>query len=79
MPKPKLELQTERQRLAANLRNARIRAGKTQMGLTQDITASRSQTVGDWERGRSTPTLIMAVRVARVLGVTLDELTKGVI
>jgi transcriptional regulator with XRE-family HTH domain len=56
---------------------------REQRGLTQAELAARmglcKQTVGHWESGRYMPSLVAAKRLADAFGMSLDELTRGVV
>lgn len=61
---------------AENLSRARQRAGLTQQQLADRLRVNRV-TVGHIESGERRPSLALAVDIARVLGVSLDELVEG--
>jgi transcriptional regulator with XRE-family HTH domain len=54
---------------------------RTEAGLTQKALCEAAnvpiQTLRNWERGRREPLLSTAARLARAIGVTLDELMPG--
>lgn len=58
-----------------------IKAKREQMGLTQqdlaDMLFVSRQTVCRWENGSRCPDLVMAKKIALVLGLSLDELIPG--
>ena len=60
-------------RLPANLRRARIAAGLKQLELARKAQITPSS-ISHYESGRKEPYLSTARRLARVLGLTLDEL-----
>ncbi len=64
-------------RLGANLRRLRQQAK-----LTQEILAERAAVqqadISKWEKGKVTPELVSALRLARALDVSLDALLQGV-
>ncbi len=62
---------------AANLRGARAKAdlSQTQLAKLVDVDAD---SIRNWESGKYMPNLNVAVRLANVLDVTLDQLTGRV-
>lgn len=61
---------------ANNLRMARERKGLTQSQLADKINVS-AVLVNRFEAGMSVPNLILGVKLAKVLGVTCEELVNG--
>ncbi|GGN52985.1 transcriptional regulator [Actinoplanes lobatus] len=57
----------------ARIRDARKAAGLTQQGMAAEIQVSR-QTVIAMETGDYAPSVYLAIKVARVLGVTVEDL-----
>jgi len=57
------------------LKELRERCGMTQKDLAAMVGVSR-KTISAYERGRATPSLRVALRLAQVLGVGLEELLK---
>ena len=62
--------------LGETIKKRREQLGLTQQDLAEKLFVSR-QTVCRWENGTRCPDLIMAKKIAIVLGVSLDELTPG--
>ncbi|MBR7070951.1 MAG: helix-turn-helix transcriptional regulator [Clostridia bacterium] len=60
-------------RFATNLICCRKKAGMTQLELAEKINYS-DKSVSKWERGEGLPDLYVAVRIAELFGVTVDEL-----
>ena len=58
------------------IKNRRERLDMTQQELAQKLFVSR-QTVCRWENGTRCPDLIMAKKIALVLGLSLDDLIPG--
>ncbi len=63
--------------LVDRLRKSRILADLDQ-GQVADLIGVARNTVSNWERGRSEPTVTYFVRWANATGVTLDWLAAGV-
>jgi transcriptional regulator with XRE-family HTH domain len=59
--------------MGARLKDLRLRAGLTQEALARRADVG-NDAVRNWERGRRTPGLDMAVKLADALGISLDEL-----
>lgn len=59
--------------LGDRIRTARQAARLSQTALADAVGATQQQ-VSHWESGRKEPSLYYAARLARALGVTLDEL-----
>ncbi|MBW6436224.1 helix-turn-helix transcriptional regulator [Actinoplanes hulinensis] len=57
----------------ARIRDARKAAGLTQQGMAAEIQVSR-QTVIAMETGDYAPSVYLAIKVARALGVTVEDL-----
>ena len=57
------------------LKELRDKMGLTQEQLARQVGVSR-KTICAYERGRATPSLRVALRLAQVLGVGLEELLK---
>lgn len=55
------------------LRSMRVRCGLTQQELADSVHASR-RTISTLERGRSVPSLPLALAIARRLDIAVDEL-----
>lgn len=68
----------DRQKFGMRLFELRTRRNLTQRQLTELMNASGPSVVGHWESGRQIPSLIMAVRLAKALNISLDELTAGI-
>lgn len=79
MPNPRIELRSEREAIAFRICEARIRKGMTQRQLLQAMNVRGKNLISEWETCKVTPTLIYAAKAAKALGVSLDELTRGVI
>lgn len=60
-----------------NLATLRVKAGWSQEFVARQIGVSR-QTVINWENGTVMPTAKFLLRLAKLFGVTVDELLKGV-
>lgn len=71
-------VQPDRYRLGVHICRLRETAGMTQQELGERMGLC-SQTVGHWESGRYMPSLVAGKRLAWALGVSLDELTEGVL
>lgn len=56
------------------LRAARVRAGLTQAELARVIGVAGGERVSRWELGTSTPSTAMRARLAKALGIDLEEL-----
>jgi transcriptional regulator with XRE-family HTH domain len=63
--------------LATNVRRLRRAAELTQAALSDRIGIGQSS-ISKWEKGQTDPELEMLPRLARALGVTVDELIRGV-
>ncbi len=61
--------------LRNRLRELRRRAGLTQQSLAERVGVTR-QTIIAIERGGYTPSVLLALRLSRVLGATVDELFR---
>ena len=59
-----------------SIKQKREQLGMTQQDLAERLFVSR-QTVCRWENGSRCPDLIMAKRIAMVLGISLDEIIPG--
>ena len=59
--------------LGERIRKIREAAGLSQQELAEQLFVSR-QTVSRWESGSRTPDIMTAKKIAKLLGVTLDEL-----
>ena len=66
----------ERKDIGVKLRKARNQAGMTcrELGARANVNGS---TIFAYECGRVLPSLPVAVRLAKVLGISMDELTEG--
>lgn len=62
--------------LAANIKAERYRKGLSQFTLAELINVSES-TVSLIERGLQTPSCFIVVDIAKVWGIDINELTKG--
>ncbi|WP_297514514.1 helix-turn-helix domain-containing protein [uncultured Caulobacter sp.] len=60
-------------RLGSRLKEARISAGLTQQGLADKAGVSR-KTINTVENGVFTPSTLLALELARALGVTVEDL-----
>ena len=60
-----------------NLREMRQRAGLTQTELAKRM-GVRANTVNQWESGSRHPDVMLAPKLADVLGCTLDELLRPI-
>ena len=65
-----------REGIGVKLQNARSKAGMTcrEMGAKAGVSGS---TIFAYECGRVLPSLTVAVRLAKILGISMDELTEG--
>lgn len=63
--------------LGPRIRIARVNAHLDQLQLGQAVGVARNS-ISNWETGRSEPSASAFVRLARVLGVSLDWLAAGV-
>ena len=59
--------------IGTNIANLRKRQGLTQAGLAEKVNYS-DKAVSKWERGESAPDILTLVSLAKVLGVTVDDL-----
>ena len=62
--------------LGSKIKAKREQADMSQQDLAEKLFVSR-QTVSRWESGARTPDLIMAKKIALILGITLDDLFSG--
>lgn len=53
----------------------RAKAGWSQEFVARQLDVSR-QTVIDWERGKYIPNAIKAIQIAKLFGITVEELMK---
>ncbi len=55
----------------------RIREHRARLGMSQDelakLTGVRRETIGNLEKGRYNPSLVLAWNIAAVFGVTIEE------
>ncbi len=65
------------ERVESNLREYRTSASLTQAQLAADVGVTR-QTIIAIERGNYTPSILLALKLARALGVTVEELFRYV-
>ena len=63
--------------LGANLKEFRVAAGKTQVGLAFDAEVERSR-ISKLEGGRINPSLMTLSTLCHCLGITLPTLFKGI-
>ena len=63
-------------KFSEEIKKRREELGLTQQDLAEKLFVSR-QTVSRWENGSRCPDLIMAKKIALVLGISLDELIPG--
>ena len=63
--------------LGANIRRCRTERNMTQPTLAKRL-KQRQPSVSEYERGVRPPTLEVFLKIARVLGVDLSELLRGV-
>jgi transcriptional regulator with XRE-family HTH domain len=61
---------------ADNLQRLRRNAGMSQTDLAQ-LSGTSIDTIRNWEQGRATPKIDAAGRLAKALGVTLDQLAAS--
>lgn len=61
--------------LSKNLRRIRLEKGITQVEMCRKIGVTQ-QTFSSYETGRKMPRVVILVKIAEVLGVSVDELTK---
>lgn len=66
----------DRKSVGVKLRKARNQAGMTcrELGAKANVNGS---TIFAYECGRVLPSLAVAVRLAKMLGISMDELTEG--
>ena len=60
------------------IRELRLKKGWTQNELSARMNASHATRAFEWETGKRTPSLTSAAKLARALGVKLDDLVSGV-
>ncbi|TVR57449.1 MAG: transcriptional regulator [Spirochaetaceae bacterium] len=65
------------ERVESNLREYRTSANLTQAQLAENVGVTR-QTIIAIERGNYTPSILLALKLARALGVTVEELFRYV-
>ncbi len=58
-----------------NLKKCRLQAGLTQTELAEVIGVAQP-TIAEYEVGKKTPTLDKAIKIAKILGTTCEELFK---
>jgi len=63
--------------LASNIKAERNRKGYTQSELAELINVSDS-TISLIERGKQTPSIFIVYEIAKVLGIEINELLKGI-
>lgn len=61
-------------KIGANIRRLRMQHGLSQRALAERLNVS-FQAISKWESGRNYPDIETIVRLSRLFGVTLDELT----
>lgn len=66
----------EAQKGLPGLRAAREKTGTTQAALARALEVPEAQ-VNRWENGKTSPSVWAALAVAKVLGVTVEELAYG--
>jgi len=71
-------LTNEMEALGNNIRRCRRRIGFTQQQLGQMVGYDWPKQIYMIEKGRSTPSIIMVLRMCKVLGVSADELLRGI-
>lgn len=72
-----INLDSDRHEMGLRIWKFRTRKKLTQRQLAMAIRANHSM-IGHYESGRNVPSLIMAKRLAVVLGVSLDKLIEGI-
>ena len=68
---------TERDGFGLRLTQAREACGMTQQQLAQAYGLKYDTSIGNYETGRALPSLPVYVRICRVLGISLDDLIRG--
>ena len=63
--------------LGANVRDARLKAGITQEDLARRLRKTQP-TISSWESGATSISAEMLARLARLLGVKVSDLYRGV-
>lgn len=58
------------------LKEIRVSQDKTQQEIAQSLGVSK-QAVSLWEKGKQSPTLEKAVKLAKMLNISLDELAQS--
>lgn len=58
-----------------NLENLRISSGWSQEFVARRLEVSRG-TIDNWEKGRTEPSISMAVKIAKLFGVSVEELME---
>ena len=64
-------------KISANIQEQRIKLGLTQEGLAEKLDVSR-QSVSKWELGHASPDVDKIIALARLFGITTDELLTAV-
>lgn len=77
--KPTIDLQNRRTAFGDRITAARERKGWSQRRLAMEMNLETRCSISSWERGHRVPTFPMAVKLARALGISLDELAKGIV
>lgn len=64
------------QRFGEKLRTLRQRSGMTMRELAEKLGLSTHGYIGDLESGRRQPSLELALKIAELFGVTVDQLAR---
>jgi transcriptional regulator with XRE-family HTH domain len=76
--KPTIDCFNRRTAFGDKISAAREKKGWSQLRLAMEMNLETRCSISSWERGYRVPTFPMAVRLARALGISLDELAEGV-
>lgn len=71
-----MDYESLKARLGANIAAYRRRAGLTQAELAEKLHYS-DKAVSKWERGESVPDVLVLLQLARILGVSLNDLVQA--
>lgn len=59
-----------------NLENLRVRHGMTQQQLAEKLGVTQG-VISNYESGLKVPTLLTGIKIARIFGITTEELIEG--
>lgn len=67
-----------RNRLLLNMCKALYDSGKSDRQVAEEIGLLSHSTIGAWRRGKAVPNVITLMRFCKSVGITLEEVTKGI-